>query len=99
MVTEQDVIGYLNERAGEDSALKDSTRKYVKKLKELETLQNIQQEELKSLRLRLKGIEEDLLRTRGAISVVLELAAEEEGLIAPPPQPEQDSTDSNNSDE
>lgn len=97
MVTEQDVVEYLNKATSEEGkGLKDSTQIYIKKLKELENLQKIQQEDLQSLRLRLKGVEDDLMRTRGAISVVLELAAEEEGLITPPTQ---NSTDSDNSEE
>lgn len=96
MVTEQDVVEYLNKSAKEGQKFKESTGKYMKKLQELENLQSVQQEELKSLNLRLRQAESDLMRTRGAISVILEMVAEEEGLMS---SADQKSTNSNNNSE
>lgn len=83
MVTEKDVIEHLNRVARDDSSLNPNTRRYVQKLRELEQLQSIQQQELDSLRQNVKNAKEGLQRTRGAISVILEMAAEEEGLFKP----------------
>lgn len=91
MITEQDVIEYLNEKVAKGE-LGSTTHKYVVKLKELETLKKMQQNEVDRLHSDLKRAENEMWRIKGAIAAVLELAAEEEGL-QPALNPKNNNTD------
>lgn len=79
MITENEVMAYLNEKIGNDE-LKPSTKKYVSKLKALEDILNTQTDSLDDLQSKAKSLESDINRTRGAISILLELSADSEGL-------------------
>jgi hypothetical protein len=81
MLTEQEVMAYLNEKIAKNE-LKTGTKKYVDKLKALEEILNTQTASLKESQEKVRVLELDIQRLRGAISVVLEMAAEEEGLLA-----------------
>jgi len=80
MLTEQEVTAYLNEKIAKNE-LKPETKKYIDKLMALEKLLTTQVTSLKDMQEKAKALELDVQRIRGAISVVIEFAAEEEGLI------------------
>jgi len=82
MLTEQEVLAQLNERLA-NKTLKANTTKYTNKLKDLEALLNGHQKEIDSLKEKLKKNEAEVQKIRGAISILLELAAETEELIKP----------------
>ena len=81
MLTEQEAIAQLNEKIAKKQ-VKASTGRFIAKLKILEDLLNSHQKQINELTDKIKGIESEMLRTRGAISMLLELAAEEEGLLS-----------------
>jgi hypothetical protein len=82
MLTEQEVAEVINKKIA-DKTLKASTAKYVEKLKVLQGILKAQQTALEELKKKVVFEEEQALRTKGAISVLLELSAEEEGLLSP----------------
>lgn len=82
MLTEQEVIAQLNEKLAKKT-IKADTAKYTNKLKELETLLNDHQKEMDNLKGKMKKTRAEIQKIRGAISILLELAAESEGLIKP----------------
>ena len=82
MITEIDVIEHLNKKVEADE-LTPTLKRYVTKIKELENLKKIQEKELAGLKAQIKQVEDSLLKTQGAISVLLELAAEDDGLLPP----------------
>lgn len=81
MITEKDILEHINS-ASPENPLKELTRKYLEKLKEFEKIQWSQQEEYKSLQQRSKELEDSMNQTRGAIFALLDLVAEEEGLLS-----------------
>jgi len=80
MLTEQEAIAQLNEKIAKKT-LKPTTGRYLAKLKFLEEQLKTHQDQIKELTDKITGLESEILRTRGAISMLLELAAEEEGLL------------------
>lgn len=80
MLTEQEVIAHINQTA----ELKPGTKRLIDKLKLLETAMKEKDAALDETRKQTKLIENDLFRLRGATSVLIELIAEEEGLIGSP---------------
>jgi predicted nucleic acid-binding Zn-ribbon protein len=82
MLTEQEVAAYINEKLAKKE-LKDSSVRYANKLRALESILNSHNDALKDLSESVRNIELEIQRTKGAISMVLELVAEEEGLITP----------------
>jgi hypothetical protein len=80
MLTEQEAIAQINERITKKQ-LKPSTEKLITKLKTLENLLNNDQNQIKDLNNKIRELDAEMLRTRGAISMLLELAVEEEGLL------------------
>lgn len=82
MLTEQEALAIINDKI-KNNTLKPESEKYINKLKELEDLQNKQQKVKAELQSRLTEISNALHKTKGAISVVLEMAVEEEGLLEP----------------
>jgi peptidoglycan hydrolase CwlO-like protein len=85
-MTEQEVITKLNELIAGNN-LKENTAKFVNKIKTLDNQLVSLQNEVKTATDKIKGIETEMIRIRGAISALIELAAEEEGLLAPPEAP------------
>jgi len=81
MLTEQEVMAYLNEKIAKNE-LKPEVQKYVDKLKKLEEILSTQTKSLTELQEKARVLELDIQRIRGAMSVVMEMAAEEEGLLA-----------------
>ena len=71
MITEQEVVKYINENKDK---MKPSTARFLTKLQSLEDILTKQRAELEEL-------EKAVSKTRGAISMVLEFIAEEEGLL------------------
>ena len=82
MLTEQEVAEVINKKIA-DKTLKTATVKYVEKLKVLQSILKAQQSALEDLKKKVVSEEEQVIRTKGAISVLLELSAEEEGLLNP----------------
>jgi CII-binding regulator of phage lambda lysogenization HflD len=82
MLTEQEALAQLNEKLGRNE-LNENTKKYIEKLKYLNSLLNTQQSAIEDLNKKIQIIEKDIYKTRGAISILLELAAEEEGMLPP----------------
>jgi hypothetical protein len=80
MLTEQEVIAHINSK----TELKPGTKRLIDKLKLLETAMKEKDAVLEELRRQTKANENDLFRLRGATSVLIELIAEEEGLISNP---------------
>lgn len=80
MLTEQEVADAINKKIA-DKTLKTNTAKYVEKLKVLQGILKTQQDALEELKKKMNSEEEQILRTKGAISILLELSAEEEGLL------------------
>lgn len=81
MLTEQEVVAYINGKAD----LKPGTKRLIDKLKLLEAALKEKERTLEELRKQSKLIENDLFRLRGALSVLIELIGEEEGLISNSP--------------
>lgn len=81
MLTEQEAIAQLNEKIAKKQ-IKPATMKYLAKIKFLEEQLKTHQNQIKELSDKISGTENEIVRVRGAISMLLELAAEEEGLLA-----------------
>jgi SMC interacting uncharacterized protein involved in chromosome segregation len=80
MLTEQEVAAYINDRLSKNT-LNSSSLKYTNKIKSLEKILESHTDKLNSLNSQIKNIELEIQRARGAISILLELVAEEENLI------------------
>jgi len=79
MLTEQEAIAYINEKI-ESGTLKPGTLRLVDKMRLLEKAKQEKQQELNNILSKVRGMEDDIVRLRGAISILIELSAEEEGL-------------------
>ena len=82
MLTEQEVIVLLNEKIAKNE-VKPSTSRYLAKIKVLKSFLIKQQTELAALQNELDRVEIDIQRSKGAVSVLLELAAEDEEMLKP----------------
>lgn len=82
MLTEQEVLAHINERMSKNQ-LKDASSKYVEKLKVLQGILQSNQKNVEELKQKLAYEETQIMKARGAISILLELLAEEEGLLVP----------------
>lgn len=82
MLTEQEVIALLNEKIAKKE-IKPSTSRYLAKIEVLKSLLTKQQTELAALQNELNKVETDIQRSKGAISILLELAAEDEEMLKP----------------
>jgi hypothetical protein len=80
MLTQQEAIAQLNDRIVK-SKLKPTSAKLIAKIKFLEEQIAARLLEIKSFSYKIKELENEVLRTRGAVSILLELAAEDEGLL------------------
>lgn len=83
MLTEQEVLAVINEKLGKDE-LKPSTMRYINKIKVLDNLLKEHQASFKSLTSQAQAADLEIQRIKGATSILLELVAEEEGLLAKP---------------
>lgn len=81
MLTEQEVIAQLNDKIN-NKDIKPSTSRYLAKIEIMKTILEKQQIELDGLRDKERAIELDIQRSKGAISILLELAAEDEGMLS-----------------
>jgi len=82
MLTEQEVLAHINNKKD----LKPSSSRLVGKIRLLESALSEKDLGLKDAQRQARIIENDILRLRGAISVLIELIAEEEGLISDSPK-------------
>lgn len=80
MLTEQEVVAHLNEKIGKND-IKPSTSRYLAKINDLKSLLKQRQAELESLKDKIEVLEVDIQRSKGAISILLELSAEDEGML------------------
>ena len=80
MLTEQEVVAHLNAKIAEGK-IKPSTSRYLAKIQQLKSLLEKQQAELDSMKEEMKKREVDIQRSKGAISILLELAAEDEEML------------------
>jgi len=81
MLTEQEVVAHLNEKISKKE-IKPSTSRYLAKIEVLKTILTRQQAELDELQSKREKVEADIQRSKGAISILLELAAEDEGMLS-----------------
>ena len=87
MLTEQEALARINEKLA-NKDLKEETQKYIEKLRSLEEILKKHQNNLADLNAKARQLESEIQRTRGAMSILIEMAAEEEGLLEPPAPPE-----------
>jgi len=80
MLTEQEVIAQLNEKII-NKDIKSSTTRYLTKIEVLKSLLIKQQAELESLKAKIETADMNIQRSKGAISILLELVAEDEGML------------------
>jgi len=80
MLTEQEVVAQLNDKIAKNN-IKPSTSRYLAKINDLKSLLEQQQAELESLKSKIESVEATIQRSKGAISILLELAAEDEGML------------------
>jgi hypothetical protein len=80
MLTEQEAVAQLNEKISRN-IIKPTTKRFLDKIKILQNIILTYENEIKKLEEKKKSIEKDLERSKGAISVLLELAAEDEGML------------------
>ena len=85
MLTEQEVIAVLNEKLSKNE-VKPETMRFINKLQSLEKMIQEQATNMKSLTDQVAALQDEVKRTRGAKSMLLELIAEEEGLISDQPE-------------
>lgn len=78
MLTEQEVLAYINGK----SDLRPGTQRLINKLKLMRQAIQDKDREHKGLQSDIRIVEDDILRLRGAISLLIEMIAEEEGLIS-----------------
>lgn len=79
MLTEQEVMAYINDRV-ERGGLKPGTMRLIDKMRLLNKAKQEKQQELSNIMSQVRAVEDDIVRLRGAISMLIELSAEEEGL-------------------
>lgn len=84
MITEQEVLDHINNGLKHNS-LKEETKKYTSKLQTLDTRIKDLDGRLEMLRKEEKAIEEEILKLKGAFSMLIELSGESEGLLEPVP--------------
>lgn len=80
MLTEQEVVAQLNEKIAK-SETKPSTSRYLAKIEVVKSLLKKQLAELKSFQEKIASLELEIQRSKGAISILLELSAEDEGML------------------
>lgn len=80
MLTEQEVLATINQRI-KDKQLSLATSKYVERIKILQSMLKNHQDSIDSLEKKILEEKAEIYRLKGAISILLELSAEEEGLI------------------
>jgi len=80
MLTEEEALAQLNEKLSKNE-IKETTHKYIEKLKILESMLTKQKASLEELKSKVKLSESEINKTRGAISMLIELAAEEEDML------------------
>jgi len=83
MSVSQEVIVELNKRIKEDK-VKPITNKYIIKIRMLESNLKTKQAKIEELLGKIKQIDNEIVYTDGAISILMELAAEEEGILLKP---------------
>ena len=81
MLTEQEAVAKLNEKIAK-SDVKQVTRRFLSKIELLQSRLAAQNAEMDELDRKKKAVEVEIQRIKGAISILLELAAEEEGMLA-----------------
>lgn len=81
MLTEQEAVAKLNEKILKKE-IKPTTSRYLAKIETLKNILKKQQSDLKDLVARKELLEADIQRSKGAISILLELAAEDEGMLS-----------------
>ena len=80
MLTEQEAAAQLNNKVS-SGEIKPSTKRLLEKIAVLQSRLTTQQTELVKIREMDNKSNIEIQRLKGAISVLLELAAEEEGMI------------------
>jgi SMC interacting uncharacterized protein involved in chromosome segregation len=80
MLTEQEAVAQLNDKISKNQ-IKATTKRYLDKIKALQN--NIEQynEELRKIEEQKRTLDKEIERTKGGISILLELAAEDEGML------------------
>lgn len=94
MLTEQEAVAHLNEKIAKKD-IKQSTSRYLAKIEVLKSRLEQHQAELENHQEAIRRLEMEIQRSKGAISMLLELAAEEEGMlsdVAEPPDNSQDTS-------
>jgi translation initiation factor 2B subunit (eIF-2B alpha/beta/delta family) len=81
MFTEQEAVAKLNEKIAKNN-IKPSTSRYLSKIEVLKSLLSKRQAELENLKNAIRASEQEIQRLQGGISVLLELAAEDEGMLS-----------------
>ena len=89
MLTEQEVVAQLNELIAKNN-VKPSTSRYLSKIEDVKSILTQQQAELDSLKNKIKSVEVTIQRSKGAISILLELSAEDEGMLSVAETPKTD---------
>jgi hypothetical protein len=77
MLTEQEAVAKLNEKIEKERVSKETLR-LLNKIKLLQDRLGSETSELNTIREKEKELESEILRIKGAISILLELAAENE---------------------
>ena len=80
MLTEQEVLATINQKI-KDKQLSPTTAKYVERIKILQSMLKDRQDSVDGLEKKILEEKSEIYRLKGAISILLELSAEEEGLI------------------
>ena len=80
MLTEQEAIAQLNEKIA-NGTVKPETKKYLDKLAALQSRLEKQISELDKIREQEKQADIEIQRLKGAISILLELCADSEGML------------------
>jgi len=81
MLTEQDVRSFINEKIAKEEDLKETSKKCIEKLKVLDEIIKAQTASLEDMRVKSQDTEQLMRRNLGAVYVLLEMVAEEEGLL------------------
>lgn len=81
MLTEQEALAVLNNKIAKEE-IQESTKKYVQKINVMNEIVKTQKASLAEKQAEIVALEKDIQRSKGAISILLELAAEEEGLLS-----------------
>jgi len=81
MLTEQEAVAQLNDKIAKGE-VKSTTRRFLQKIETLQSQLLAQDAEIRELDVKKAKIETEIQRLKGAISVLLELAAEDEGMLA-----------------